>query len=176
MDSHAAKASAARLSSFTAADVLAILHEQGWLSGDPTVEQVAWCRRAASLLSPHAADGPALADLLRLIFHYHAAELLAQVETHVVLSRYAARDVLGKLALLLLDGVPGERTAQVRCACFMRHFHVLAHPLTRTGAVEIVVGNPRRHPVIALCVSLAAARIQVRVDVLGVGRDGKEGS
>jgi len=106
MDSHAAKASAARLSSFTAADVLAILHEQGWLSGEPTVEQVAWCRRAASLLSPHAADGPALADLLRLIFHYHAAELLAQVETHVVLSRYAARDVLGKLALLLLDGQP----------------------------------------------------------------------
>lgn len=106
MDADAAKVSAARLTSFTAADVLAILHEQGWLSGEPTVEQVDWCRRAASLLSPHAADVSVLADLLSLIFHYDAAELMAQVESHVVLSRYAARDVLGKLALLLLDGQP----------------------------------------------------------------------
>ena len=106
MNPDAAQASPADLTPFTTADVLAILHEQGWLSGEPTVEQVAWCARAASLLSPYAADARALADLLRLIFHYHAAELLAGVETHVVLSRYAARDVLGKLAMLLLDGQP----------------------------------------------------------------------
>ncbi len=32
--------------------------------------------------------------------------ILARVDTHAVLSRYAARDVLRQLALLLLDGTP----------------------------------------------------------------------
>src|SRR5882762_4426752 len=63
---------------FAAADVAAILRERGWAAGELSAEQVAWCE--------------------------HAAGILARVESHVVLSRYAARDVLRQLALLLLEG------------------------------------------------------------------------
>jgi hypothetical protein len=89
---------------FAAADVVGILRERGWLSGDASAEQLAWCERAAAMLGTHTADRSGLAELLGLVFHYDAAEILAKVETHVVLSRYAARDVLRQLALLLLDG------------------------------------------------------------------------
>jgi nondiscriminating glutamyl-tRNA synthetase len=89
---------------FTASDVMAILREKGWLAGEPSAEQRAWCERAAALLGPHAADRAALADLLGLIFHYDAQEILGQVHSHVVLARSGARDVLRELALLLLEG------------------------------------------------------------------------
>ncbi len=89
---------------FTAADVLAILREPGWLVAEPSLEQCAWCERAASMLGGHATDRAALADLLGLVFHYDAREIISRVESHVVLSRYAARDVLRQVALLLLDG------------------------------------------------------------------------
>jgi hypothetical protein len=56
------------------------------------------------MLGAHAADREALAELLGLAFHYDAQEILARVESHAVLSRYAARDVLRQLALLLLEG------------------------------------------------------------------------
>ena len=91
---------------FAAADVAAILRERDWLSSEPSQPQLAWCERAVSMLGPHAVDRTALADLLSLVFHYDAHELMAKVENHVVLSRYAARDVLRQLALLLLDGAP----------------------------------------------------------------------
>jgi nondiscriminating glutamyl-tRNA synthetase len=91
---------------FGAKDVVAILRERGWLATEPSAAQIAWCERAASLLGSHAADRNALAELLALIFHYDAAKLLAKTETHAVLARYAARDVLRKLALLLLDDAP----------------------------------------------------------------------
>ena len=51
---------------FTAADVLGILRERGWLAGEPSPEQHAWCERAASMLGGHAPDRTALADLLGL--------------------------------------------------------------------------------------------------------------
>ena len=89
---------------FTAGDVLGILRERGWLAGEPSPEQHAWCERAASMLGVHATDRAALADLLGLVFQYDAREIIARVESHVVLSRYAARDVLRQVALLLLDG------------------------------------------------------------------------
>jgi hypothetical protein len=57
-----------------------------------------------AILGPQVADREALAELLGLVFHYDAREILARVENHAVLSRYAARDVLRQLALLLLDG------------------------------------------------------------------------
>jgi len=91
---------------FAAADVVDILREQGWLAGEASAEELAWCAHAAAILGTHAADRDALRDLLNLIFHYDAAEILARTETHAVLARYAARDVVRQLALLLLDGSP----------------------------------------------------------------------
>jgi glutamyl/glutaminyl-tRNA synthetase len=97
---------AAAVNPFTAEGVAGILHQRGWLTAEPSSEQFAWCERAAALLGPQVADSAALADLLGLVFHYDAGEITAQVESHAVLSRYAARDVLRQLALLLLDGTP----------------------------------------------------------------------
>jgi nondiscriminating glutamyl-tRNA synthetase len=91
---------------FTAADVLAILRERGWLVAEPSPEQHAWCERAASMLGGHATDRAALTGLLGLVFQYEAREIISKVESHVVLSRYAARDVLRQVALLLLDEAP----------------------------------------------------------------------
>jgi len=91
---------------FAAADVVDILREQGWLAGEASPEELAWCARAAAILGTHAADRDALRDLLNLIFHYDAAEILARTETHAVLARYGARYVVRQLALLLLDGTP----------------------------------------------------------------------
>jgi hypothetical protein len=96
----------AAVNPFTSADVLGILRERGWLAAEPTAEQIAWCEHAVAILGGHAADRAALADLLGLVFHYDAREIMGRVESHVVLSRYAARDVLRQVALLLLDGVP----------------------------------------------------------------------
>jgi glutamyl/glutaminyl-tRNA synthetase len=91
---------------FTARDVAEIMREKGWLPGDATSAQIAWCERAAALLGPHVSDHRTLADLLQLIFHYDAREILAKVESHSVLSRSGAREVLRHLALILLDGAP----------------------------------------------------------------------
>jgi hypothetical protein len=99
-------APAAIANPFTAADILAILRERGWLTTDPTPEMDAWCGHAAAILGAHAADRAALAELLALVFHYDAQQILAKTETHEVLARYAARDVLRHVALLLLDGAP----------------------------------------------------------------------
>jgi nondiscriminating glutamyl-tRNA synthetase len=73
---------------------------------EPSPEQHVWCERAASMLGGHAVDRATLANLLGLIFQYDAREIISRVESHVVLSRYAARDVLRQVALLLLDGAP----------------------------------------------------------------------
>jgi hypothetical protein len=89
---------------FTGADVVAILREREWLVGEARTEQVAWCERAAAILGGQAGGGAALAELLGLVFHYEAREIIARVESHVVLSRYAAREVLRQLGLLLLEG------------------------------------------------------------------------
>ena len=95
-----------RVNPFTAADVLAILRERQWLSADPTVEQLAWCERAAALLGHHVTDLVGLADLLQLVFAYDATQILQSSDSHAVLTRYAARDVVRQLALLLLDSRP----------------------------------------------------------------------
>jgi hypothetical protein len=89
---------------FTADDVLVILRERGWLVAEPSVEQKAWCQRAALMLGGHVADRTGLGELLGLVFQYDAREILSRVESHVVMSRYAARSVLRQVALLLLDG------------------------------------------------------------------------
>jgi len=96
----------AGINPFTGTDVANILSEQRWLAEEPSPEQLAWCDHAALILGTHVADRDAFRGLLSLIFHYDTAEILARTETHAVLSRYAARDVLRRLALLLLDGTP----------------------------------------------------------------------
>jgi glutamyl/glutaminyl-tRNA synthetase len=91
---------------FSAEDVSEILRARGWLEAGASAEQSAWCERAAALLGPKSADAQVLQDLLSLVFHYEAREILENTDGHVVLSRYAARDVIRKLANLLLDPAP----------------------------------------------------------------------
>jgi hypothetical protein len=91
---------------FTAGDVVAILRERAWLVGEASLEQRTWCEHAALMLGGHAADRAALAELLGLVFQYNAGEIISRVESHVVLSRYAARGVLRQVALILLDEGP----------------------------------------------------------------------
>jgi len=111
-------APAVAVNPWTTADVAVILRERGWLKTDLTPEIDTWCGRAATLLGAHAADRAALIELLALVFHYNAQQILACVETHEVLARYAARDVLRHLALLLLDGAPlnSERFKEIFAA------------------------------------------------------------
>jgi hypothetical protein len=99
-------ASLAAENPFSSADALAILCERGWQTGDPSDEQISWCEHAAFILGSQVADRAALADLLGLVFDYDAREIISRVDSHVVLSRYAARDVLRQVALLLLDAAP----------------------------------------------------------------------
>ncbi len=101
LDSPAAAANA-----FTARDVAEILRERDWLARETSPAQLAWCERAAALVGPQVSDQRSLAELLQLVFHYDAHEILAKVESHTALSRYAAREVVRHLALLLLDGAP----------------------------------------------------------------------
>ena len=95
-----------RANLFSAGDVVAILKENNWLTANPDEKQMAWCVRTAAILGPQARDRSALADLLRLVFEYDSHGILQTTEAHVVMSRYAARDVLRQLALLLLEGSP----------------------------------------------------------------------
>jgi nondiscriminating glutamyl-tRNA synthetase len=91
---------------FTAKDIAAILREHDWHSGELTTQQSAWCERAATLLGPQSTDRAALENLLSLIFHYDAQEILSRTESHAALSRHAARDALRQLASQLLDPAP----------------------------------------------------------------------
>ena len=100
------EASVAAANPYRSADVLTILRERGWLAGEPTAEHIAWCERAAAMLGGHAADRAALAELLALVFQYDAREIISRADSPVVLSRYAARDVLRQVARLLLEGAP----------------------------------------------------------------------
>jgi hypothetical protein len=102
---------------FAVTDVVEILRERGWVTAELSAAQTAWCERAAAMLGPQASDRSGLADLLSLVFHYDAAKLMSQSETHVTMSRYAARDALRQLALLILvegsGGFDSERFKEV---------------------------------------------------------------
>ena len=91
---------------YSATDIITLLHENHWLTTTPTPEHLAWAERAAQLLGHYAEDRAALANLLRLVFHYDAAQILQSPDAHAAISRYAARDVIRHLALLLLDPAP----------------------------------------------------------------------
>ena len=88
---------------FSASDVAQILSERSWHTGEFSAEQLHWCEQAGALLGPQSTDRVALANLLSLVFHYDAKEILSHTDSHATLSRYAARDALRELARLLLD-------------------------------------------------------------------------
>jgi hypothetical protein len=100
---------------FTSNDVASILREREWSAAELSAEQFAWCERAAAFLGPHSADREALADLLSLIFNYDAHQILQQVESHSVLARYGAREIIRRVAFLLLEGPPlnSERLKEI---------------------------------------------------------------
>jgi len=91
---------------FTASDVAEILRARCWHNAEFSPEQSAWCERAATVLGTQSADREGLEFLVALIFHYDAREILSRVDSHVVMSRYAAREALRQLAGLLLDPAP----------------------------------------------------------------------
>jgi nondiscriminating glutamyl-tRNA synthetase len=93
---------------FTGAEISNILRDTGWLAGELSPEP--WCEHTAAILGTQVADKAELTDLLRLVFHYDAREILNYVENHAVLARFGARDVLRELALLLLE--PGPLTSE----------------------------------------------------------------
>jgi hypothetical protein len=100
---------------YSATDIITLLHENHWLTTTPTAEHLAWADRAAKLLGHYAEDPAALVNLLRLVFHYDAAQILQSPDSHAALSRHAARDVIRHLALLLLEPAPftSERFKEV---------------------------------------------------------------
>src|ERR1700732_3685209 len=102
---------AAVVNLFTGADATEILRERGWTASEEfSPELRSWCERAAGMLGSHVADRGALGDLLDLVFHYDAERVLERVESHAVLARYGAREVVRRGGLLLLGG--GERDSQ----------------------------------------------------------------
>jgi hypothetical protein len=133
---------------FGASDVAEILRERGWLAeAEASQPQQAWFERAAAMLGSHAGDRESFGNLLALIFHYDAREILQQVESHAALARYGAREVVRKLALLLLDGPPldserfKEIIATMKAGSDLRSrdlFHPIRLALTgRTGEGEL---------------------------------------
>lgn len=128
----------------TGADVAVILREHGWLLSDmygPTEPHAnrepesvaeapisretiykaqkeglhAWLADAAALLGPHAADRDCLADMLHLIFDYDAAAILQWPDTHAVLAREGAREVIRELAHRVLNcpGIDSDRFKEI---------------------------------------------------------------
>ena len=107
---------------FAAGDVEEILRERGWLVrgvdgalGEDAPQVAAWFAQAASLLGTHAVDRAALAELLSLIFHFDAAEILATRDAQAVMMRTGSRDVIRELAKLVLDGaaIDSERFKEI---------------------------------------------------------------
>jgi hypothetical protein len=158
---------------FSAADVLAILRERRWVGAEPSLEQRAWCERAALMLGGHAADRAALADLLGLVFEYDAREIISRVESHVVLSRCAARGVLRHVALLLLEGaaLTSERFKEIVTemkAGMELHGRELFHPIRlalagRAGEGELdrVVLLLDEAAAISFPVSVKSSRVRI---------------
>jgi nondiscriminating glutamyl-tRNA synthetase len=89
-----------------ASDILSILREQNWLACDPTPEINAWCEHAAALLGHSFSDRAALTELLGLVFSYDAAQILQSPDSHSVIARVGAREVIRHLAFFLLDPAP----------------------------------------------------------------------
>src|SRR5580692_3567944 len=115
---------------YSATDIIALLHENHWLTATPTPGHLVWAARAAQLLG-----------------HYAAAQILQSPDAQAAISRYAARDVIRHLALLLLEPAPftSERFKEVATylkeTCGLRSrdlFHPIRLSLTgRIGEAEL---------------------------------------
>jgi hypothetical protein len=131
---------------YSATDIIALLHENHWLTATPTPGHLVWAARAAQLLGHYAEDRAALASLLRPVFHYDAAQILQSPDAQAAISRYAARDVIRHLALLLLEPAPftSERFKEVATylkeTCGLRS-RDLFHPIRLSLAGRIGEGE-----------------------------------
>ncbi len=81
-------------------------HHKSARAGDNEQGLDRWLGEAAALLGPHAASRDALADLLSLVFEYDAHAILRHPESHIVLAREGAREVIRELAHQVLEGPP----------------------------------------------------------------------
>ena len=110
---------AVRANPFSANNIAEILRDRGWLrpasESEPDAATQAWLCHAAELLGPQAEDRESLAGLLSLVFHFDAVETLRARETHDVLARSGAREVIRELANRLLEGgdVDSDRFKQI---------------------------------------------------------------
>ncbi len=91
---------------FAGVDVLSLLQEHHWLAVPTSAALTAWAEQAASLLGHYASDRAALAAILRLIFEYNASQIMQFTDSHAVLARHGARDVIRHLTLHLLQAAP----------------------------------------------------------------------
>lgn len=98
--------SGARAFLFAGTHVREIACTRGWMceTEENKIAVDAWCERAALLLGPQVGDQGALAELLQLVFEYDARAVLEQPESHAVLMREGAREVIRALAHQILDG------------------------------------------------------------------------
>jgi nondiscriminating glutamyl-tRNA synthetase len=151
---------------FCGSDIEEILRDRGWAAGALSPEQHSWCEKAAVMLGPHSSDRQVLTGLLSLVFHYHAAYIMKQSETHVVMSRYAAREVLRRLAWHVLEKSPfdSERFKEV-VTVLKEELEIrgreLFHPLRLALAGRAGEGELDR--VILLVDAAAAAAFPARV-------------
>jgi anticodon-binding protein len=162
-------------SEFTAADIEAILRERGWMGeGQSRAQSEAirgWIERAAALLGPHAVDRGALADLLGLIFHYDAAELLRKAASQEVMMRTGAREVVRELANRVLDGdeIDSDRFQEVIDAmkeAVPYRSRALFHPIRLALAGRAGEGKLDR----VILLLDAAAKIEFAAPVKGMRR------
>jgi len=90
----------------SAEDVAAILRRRGWLGEETTsqrgLELETWLNEATALLGPQCNDLAMLEDLLGLIFHYDAKEMLGHPANHAIVTREGAREVIRGLATMVL--------------------------------------------------------------------------
>lgn len=109
------------VSPFSAADVEAILREEGWLSESMPAEIEQWMRDAAESLGlqvalhPAQEQKPRLRELLALILSYDAAKMLELKDNQAVMAREGARDVIRELASRVLAGgeIDSERLREI---------------------------------------------------------------
>jgi nondiscriminating glutamyl-tRNA synthetase len=166
---------------YSATDILTLLHENDWLSTAPTPEHLAWADRAAKLLGHYAEDRDALANLLHPVFHYDAVEILQSPDAQAAISRYAARDVIRYLALLLLEPAPftSERFKEVATylkeTCGVRSrdlFHPIRLSLTgRVGEGELDRVILLVDEAAALTFAVPVKSVRTRILECGAGLD-----